>query len=190
MVLLCCPKKPSSIKRRVPTCLTSFVSQMATEVMVLPITSQRNPTMCANIMNQKILALLHAAAGMEMHVQTHHVAVTPRKMIVVGIVNGQLVSASQQCSKHAQRRAHQDPMCAQRVAHLWTIVSSVSLQLGFGKRITVQNLGKNRQDLGHKVASGIGSSTLSAISLNQVPHTRVGWTKLERRRESGQSARS
>jgi hypothetical protein len=146
--------------------------------------------MCANIMNQKMLALLHAAAGMEMHVQTHHAAVTPRKMTVVGIVNGKLVSASQHCSRHARRRVSQEPMCAQRVAHLWTIVSNASLQLGFGKRITVQNLGKNRQDLGHKVASGTGSSTSSAISSNQVPHTRVGSTKLERRRESGQSARS
>merc|ERR1719450_1208834 len=133
--------------------------------MVLLITGQSPANMCANIMNQKMLAHLHAAAGMEMHVLTHHAAVTPRKMIVVGIVNGKLVSASQQCSKHAQRRVHQDPMCAQRVAHLWTIVSSVSLQLGFGKRITVQNLGQKRQDLGRKVASGTGSSTSSAISL-------------------------
>merc|ERR1719223_459238 len=160
--------------------------------MVLPTTSQSQtpPNMCANIMNQKMPALLHAVAGMEMRVQTHYAAVTLRKMIVVGIVNGKLASASQQCSKHAQRRAHQDPMCAQRVAHLWTIVSSVSLQLGFGKRITVQNLGQKGQDLGHKDASGTGSSTSSAISLNQVPHTRVGSTKLERRRENGQSARS
>jgi len=141
-------------------------------------------------MKPKILALMHAAVGMEMRVQTHHAAATPRKVIAVGIVNGKLVSASQQCSKHAPRRVHQDPMCAQRVAHLWTIVSNASLQLGFGKRITVQNLGKNRQDLGHKVASGTGSSTSSAISSNQVPHTGVVSTKLERRRESGQSARS
>merc|ERR1719329_1531823 len=129
---------------------------------------------------------------MEMHVQTHHAAVTPRKMIVVGIVNGKLklLSASRQCSRHARRRANQEPMCALKVAHLWTIVSSVSLQPVCGKRISAKNHGNHRPDRGRRAASETGSSTSSATNLNQVPNIQVGWTKLGRREESGRFASS
>merc|ERR1712151_765122 len=197
MALLCCPQRLCLMQRRVPICLTRYASRMVKEVMALPTTGQNQPpprprtaVRCANIMNQKMLALLHAAAGMEMHVQTHHAAVTPRKMIVVGIVNGKLVSASLHCSRHARRRANQEPMCALKVAHLWTIVSNVSLQPVCGKRISAKNHGNLKQERGLKVASGTGSSTSSATNFNQVPHIQVGATKWERREESGQSARS
>merc|ERR1719360_468070 len=141
-------------------------------------------------MKHRTLVLLRVAAGMEMRVQIHRAAATRHKMIAAGIVNGTLISASQRCSKHARRRANQEPMCVLKVAHLWTIVSSVSLQLVCGKRISAKNHGNHRLDRGRRAASETGSSTSSATNLNQVPNIQVGWTKLGRREESGRFASS
>merc|ERR1711953_270493 len=151
---------------------------------------QKTLDMSAIIMIRKQSALLHAAVGMVMHVQTRHAAPIPKKVNVVGTVNGLTVCANQQCSKLAQRKVSLEPMCAQRVAHLWTTASSVSLQLVYGRRISARNHGPHARDPGLKVASGTGSSTSSATSLNQVPSIQLGWTKLEPSGESGPSAKS
>merc|ERR1712048_591752 len=98
----------------------------------------RTVAMCANIMNQKILALCHAAAGMEMPVLIHPAAAASQKQNAVGIVNGKLISANLQSSKHVLMKEKQGQMCVQRAARLWIIVSSATLQLVCGKRTTVK----------------------------------------------------
>jgi len=138
---------------------------------------QRTSAMCANIMNQKILALCHAAVGMEMPVLIHPAAAVPRKQIAVGIVNGKLISANLQSSKHVPMKEKQGQMCVQRAVRLWIIVSSVSLQLVCGKKTTVKIHGPQVREHDHRAASGTESSMSNATNLNPVRSIQMELTK-------------